>query len=836
MLRNPPATDVWGESVLSSRRSTARHNRTLVAAFVAAGAISVCQVSAQEPLPDLAQLAQASRTTNFSIPAQPLAQALTALGQQAGIQVAVSAPAVSGKTSTPVSGVMTAEQALQILLSGTGVAYRFTSPTMVTIASGPSASGLTLDPVQVQGSAVPSQAMIDNLPPPYAGGQVATGGQLGLLRNRDVMDTPFNQTNYTAQKAQDQQAKTVREVLIDDPSIRATGSAIGGGAAETVNIRGFSAGGISTYSYGGLYGVLPAWSVMAELAERVEVLKGPSAMLNGMQPDGGIGGTINVVPKRAPDNPLTQFTGTYLSSSQFGGHADVARRFGDDKQFGVRFNGVFLDGATDVRWNSEQRALGILGLDFRGQRARFSADFGYQYQSTNGVVGYLGVANGVPLPWAPSARNNAAGQPWSNLERKDLFGALRGEFDLTDHITAYVAFGAHDSRVGILQSTGITITNLNGAATAAAPYNYSRYDTFRTAEAGLRALADTGPIGHELALTATMYEVEGGTGVARSAAYATNVYNPTIIARPNIATPAANRTSVSSLTSFGVADTLSAANKRLQLTLGARLQRVGTINYSAVTGASTSSYEESALSPSVALVFRPWQNVSVYGNWIQGLQPGAIVPANFANAGEVFPPYKSNQFEVGVKVDWGKFTTTASVFQITQPSILANVATNTQYLGGEQRNRGLELNVFGEPIEGVRLLGGAMFLDAVLTKTLGGLTDGWTAPSAPAVQLNLSGEWDLPFLRGATLTGRMVYTSSQYFDTTFPRRSLPDWTRFDLGARYAFENPGSKGNSIVARLNIENLLDANYWQGGDNATVLFLGAPRTFRLSLTADF
>ena len=62
--------------------------------------------------------------------------------------------------------------------------------------------------------------MIDNLPPPYAGGQVATGGQLGLLGNRDVMDTPFNQTSYTAKKAQDQQARTVRDVLINDPSVR----------------------------------------------------------------------------------------------------------------------------------------------------------------------------------------------------------------------------------------------------------------------------------------------------------------------------------------------------------------------------------------------------------------------------------------------------------------------------------------------------------------------------------------------------------------------------------------------------------------------------------------
>ena len=44
---------------------------------------------------------------------------------------------------------------------------------------------------------------------------------------------------------------------------------------------------------------------------------------------------------------------------------------------------------------------------------------------------------------------------------------------------------------------------------------------------------------------------------------------------------------------------------------------------------------------------------------------------------QIFAPYKSTQYEVGVKVDWGKLTTTASLFQISQPSLITNVATNT---------------------------------------------------------------------------------------------------------------------------------------------------------------
>ena len=147
----------------------------------------------------------------------------------------------------------------------------------------------------------------------------------------------------------------------------------------------------------------------------------------------------------------------------------------------------------------------------------------------------------------------------------------------------------------------------------------------------------------------------------------------------------------------------------------------------------------------------------------------------------------------------------SNAVQISQPSIIANTANNTQVLGGEQVNQGLELNVFGEVADGVRLLGGVMFLNAVLTKTQGGLTDGWTAPFSPGAQFNLAGEWDTPFLRGLTLTGRVTYTGAQYIDTTYPRRSLPEWTRLDIGARYALENVRPTGKPAMLRFGVENL-------------------------------
>jgi iron complex outermembrane receptor protein len=792
------------------------------------------EVRAQAELPPA--LAQA-REFDFSIPPQPLTGALASFGRQSGMQVSVDGDVSRGVSSPGVTGRMMAEQALDRLLGGTAITYRMTGSNTALLqrrsgAAVPSDT-VQLDPVQVQGNTVPAQALIDYIPPPYAGGQVATGSQLGLLGNRGVMDTPFNQTSYTAKKVQDQQAKSIRDALADDPSVRGyfPDGSIGN---DELRIRGFTVAGAAT-AYNGLYGILPYSSIMPELAERIEVLKGPSNMLNGMAPQSTIGGTVNVVPKRAGAEPLTQLTAGYASDAQFSGHADISRRFGPDNEFGVRFNGVFKAGQTAVAGNSDQRGLAILGLDFRGDRVRFSADLGYQSQTIGGMIPYIALADNVPLPYAPDARKNW-GQPWGLIDRKDLFGVVRGEFDLTDNITAYAAFGAHDWRLGIVSGGPIvTVDNFYGNGTAT-PGNINQYYQFLTGEVGVRAVVDTGPIGHEFAVSGTIFEQATGIASVNGSTYNTNVYNPSIIAQPAIPTGAANKTGTMTLNSLAIADTLSAADKRLQLTIGARLQQVRSANFNGITGVKTTEYDQSAISPSVALVFKPCERVSLYGNFIQGLLPGVVVPAPFANAGEVFPPFKSTQVEAGIKVDWGRLTTTASLFQISQPSILINVANNTQFLGGEQVNQGLELNVFGEVAEGVRLLGGVMFLNAVLTKTQGGLTDGWIAPFSPGAQFNLSGEWDTPFLRGLTLTGRVTYTGAQFIDTTFPRRSMPEWTRLDVGARYALENVRPTGKPAVLRFGVENLLDNDYWASGGNVFTLALGTPRTFRVSLSADF
>src|SRR5579871_246607 len=137
------------------------------------------------------------------------------------------------------------------------------------------------------------------LPADYAGGQVARGGRVGLFGNLDIMDTPFNGTNYTAEFIRDLQARSVADVVWNDPGVRVARGF--GNFQELYVVRGFPVYS-DDVAYNGLYGLLPRQFVAAEFLERLEVFRGANTFLNGAAPAGsGVAGEFNLVPKRAPD-------------------------------------------------------------------------------------------------------------------------------------------------------------------------------------------------------------------------------------------------------------------------------------------------------------------------------------------------------------------------------------------------------------------------------------------------------------------------------------------------------------------------------------------------------
>ncbi|PVY62586.1 iron complex outermembrane receptor protein [Pusillimonas noertemannii] len=684
-----------------------------------------------------------------------------------------------------------------------------------------------LPAVVVQGS----QAN-DPLQPVYAGGQVAQGGGLGMLGAGNVMDTPFSTVNYTSELIEDIQARTLADIITNDASVRTTTST--GGFGEDFQIRGFSVG-TGDVGMNGLYGLLSANRLPLEFIERVEVLKGPGTLMRGIPPNGSVGGSINVVTKRARDEPLTRLTTTYTSKANLGAHVDVSRRFGENNAWGVRFNGVLRGGEASIDDGKQNLGLGALALDYRGARLRWSLDAIYQDEEVDDFRSQIGFRPDITeIPAAPDGR--IAFYPGTTLTQRDKTIASRLEYDITDHITGHFALGYRDNvvkQVFPISVDPLTLARQGVDADGNFGVMNSYYDSYSktfSGDVGLQARFDTGGIGHTLSLAATRLSQETGNAYSPGTiAVPSNIYDPVPLPPNSPVRNSMERASETTLDSIAIADTLSFVQDRVLLTVGARKQTVEVDSYSTATGAKTGTYKADAISPVAGIVVKPLDNVSVYGNFTKGLTRGTVVSPMYANAGEVLSPYKSKQYEAGVKVDWGHITTTAAVFQLARPAAQADDANVYGYFG-EQRNRGLELTAYGELQPGLRIMASAAFTQGKLTKTQGGINEGNTAPGVPRRTFNLGLDWDTPWVEGLSLNGRVSHTSSTYISAE-NTLSLPAVTTFDVGARYRTR---VAGKTVVFRANIDNLTDKKYWlASGSFATN---AAGRTFMLSATVDF
>jgi iron complex outermembrane receptor protein len=721
--------------------------------------------------------------------------------------------------------------ALGALLLAAGLAQAQTAASTAADAA-PAQNGIAT--VVVTASA---DASAQGLPAAYAGGQVARGGRLGVLGNVDIMDTPFNTTNYTQALIQDQQARSVADVVQNDPSVRVARGF--GNYQELYVIRGFAVNS-DDLAYNGLYGLLPRQFVASQLLERVEVFRGANSFVNGAAPGGGgIGGMINLVPKRAPNAPLNQVTVGVDDGGQAYIATDVARRFGEGDRAGIRVNAVRSAGETPI--DREQRALSVLsvGLDYRGDHYRVSADVGYQdHKLTNGRPSVT-VGAGLKVPSAPDGDSNF-GQPWTHSNEHDTFGTLRGEVDLAPDVVAWAALGAREGRESNVLATPTT-TDDNGGTTMARADN-ERKDNVRTGEIGVRGDWRTGPVKHTISATASAFELKSDNAYAFGSfsGVPSNLYSPIDTApQPNnffvggvLSAPKLTQKSI--LSSYAVADTLSMLDDRVLVTVGLRHQRIKAYGYDYNSGVENSAYDASANTPVAGIVYKPMKNVSIYANYIEALQQGPVAAGtDVINQGQVFAPYTSRQKEIGVKYDAGKVGMSAALFTTAQP--LGYVQDRVFGINGEQRNQGLELSVFGMPLRGLRVLGGLTLLDTEQRRTAGGVNEGKDAIGVPDTQLNVGVDWDVPQVTGLSLNARTVYTSKQYADAA-NTQALPSWTRLDVGASYLTR---IANRDVTLRARVDNLFDRNYWAsagGYPGFGYLVLGAPRTLAVSATVDF
>ncbi|MCE4063445.1 TonB-dependent receptor [Pandoraea sputorum] len=748
----------------------------------------------------------------FDLPAQPLDQALSAVARQSGAQIIFATDAAQGRKAPTLKGNYSVSEALKRLTDGTGL-----------VVESSSERGFVVRQPATQGQAADSQIRLAETnvfasrPSLYA----SEGVSVGALGTKRPEDLPFSIQSYNSELMNSQDARTLMDVLKNDPSIQ---DATQAGAYETVRIRGFFVDWTNTVRRDGM-SVAPYYEIPLENVEQVDILKGPSGFLYGINSPGG---TINYVIKRPTRDRFTTIKTGVRDHDGYYASVDTGGPLVDGK-IGYRFT-VAGEKTGDFGHNLDVSRKFISGaLDFGiTPDALLQVNFDYQQrkQAAQPAIGpYLD--GQLPAPVDPRV---LLGQPWLQYETKtyNIGADFNYKFNDKWKFTTRVA-QSYNARVAAFPDIYNVATNgniLSGDIYLNPDQNFRVLST----DTYVSGNFDTGPVKHQMVAgvsTRNFQAVESGFTVLPTTVG--NIYNPVYSPEPSNLTFPKKNFSKNYQPSVFVSDIVSLTS-RLDVMLGLRHVNYRNDSYPA-KGAATSQ-EASINAPSFGVTFKLTPAISTYASYAEGFeQPG---PAGYDtnNAGENLPPLKTKQYEIGLKsAVTPDLLMTAAAFRLEKTLQYRN-SDNFTVQGGKQRHTGIEVTANGRLTRDLSLIAGAAYLHTEADNPADPGVSGKQIADVPKFQANLFLDYRVPVVQGLSLNGGAYLVGRRPLNAQ-NTSWMPGYVRFDAGAKYR-----TKLASVPTTfaLSVQNLTDRRYWAAGDpDINGAWAGKPRTFWLTAQFD-
>ncbi|QCE34882.1 TonB-dependent receptor [Acetobacteraceae bacterium] len=669
--------------------------------------------------------------------------------------------------------------------------------------------------------------------------EVTLGGDLGLLGKGRALDTAFNVRSYTADAIANVQPETLADVLKNDPGVRTTYGY--GNFSEVFIIRGFPVVSDDVLM-NGLYGIAPRQMVAPQLYGGVQLLMGASTLMYGAAPGGSVGGAIDLSFKHAGKKPNFDVTGGYGSFGSGNGAIDMGKRFGHHQEWGVRMNFAGSDGEDSI--HNEGRHSVALGLDVDyhnvSNTTRMTWDMNYQNMGVTWGRPEVIVGPSVTVTPQPVGAAYNYGQKWDYEQTDYIFGEMGLEHDFGKHLTGYLKFGGMTGNEAGQYDTPTLTNGVTGAATILASYVPTVLSN-KSFAGGVKGDFRLGGIKNKWNFAGNaLWEDQYSAYAFSNGKLPGNIYHqsqeslpPEGIIGGDLSNP--GKTISTNLYGIAFADTASFWKDKFAITAGFRWQEFNDTNYHYTdagvpgTGSVSAHYNKGAITPAVTALFHVNKNTSLYFNWVQALTQGPMAPSGgVKNQSEIFSPYRTNQYEAGIKYDTRRFGASLDFFQMEK----ANAYTNAEdyfVVNGLQQNQGIEIGINGLILPHLRFTGGATLIRSVQSDA--GPNAGKGTMGIPNYNFNGNIEADVPWLHGATFIAGVDSTGSQWVNSNNTLK-LPGWTILNLGVRHTFK---IASHSLTARFNVNNVTDANYWSSSYGG-YLQMGLPRTFQFSMTANF
>lgn len=785
----------------------------------------------------------AAAPMTINIPAQPLGQALNELARQANLQMSFPAALVAGKTAPTVSGTLTTQQALDRLLAGSGLIARQDGASVVVNAppSRSTDSAQTLAPINV----------IANVDIPLAlqqeRGYRSQRSAVSGFRAQDVLDTPFSVATFSAEVIEDQQAKSLADVIRNDPSISLAGDPHW---FERVNVRGFNLSTNAVYRDG--LSINDQGSIALENKAAIEVNKGLSALRYGATSPGG---TINYVVKRPTLEPLRMVGLNANDDGGVGVRADLSGRFGKDAQFGYRINAAaeelrsyvkpfkgdkqFVSGFFD--WQISDRLT--LELDLEHQRLdKLSLRGPFLWWWGWGEDGAAVAA--AQAAFDRLGPDTYATQKWAMEPNEQTYIVARASYQINDEWKIRLA--AHRSELWRDQNSSSVwdVVSPNGDYEADIFYSPDQERNNTAYQLVFEGDVTHGSMRHELAFgyDQVQRDMTFPDGVYDSIGF-DNIFNPVGMPRPGVGPADAGPSYLANRSrqrSFFVTDNFT-INEHWGVFSGLRHTTIQQFSGGSATQRPSKSYDQSVVNPTFGLIYKPTPTSTLYISYAEGIEQGGVVGLGgatpYTNARAQLPPLESRQYEAGWKWELNSETMlTAAVFEIDKGLEIDRNngnGTRTRVQDGRQVHRGVEFTAGGQLSPNLRMIAGVAYIDAKIEKTSNAALRGKTPQGIPEWQANLYADYSLnAWIPGLSVNGGVYYGGRKSID---PGNLwfADSYVRLDGGIKYVQRFAG--GQQATYRLSIENLTDKRYLSNTTFGALQF-GAPRTVRLSANLSF
>ena len=665
---------------------------------------------------------------------------------------------------------------------------------------------------------------------------------LGPLGSKDRLETPYSTTTVTHEMIDNQQAKSVSELLKYSPSTQM--QARGGMDVGRPQSRGMQGSVVSNSRLDGL-NIVSTTAFPVEMLERLDVLNSLTGALYGPASPAG---QFNFVGKRPTEQTLRRVTLGYQSRNAWSGHIDLGGHFDDENKFGYRLNLLDEEGEGNVDDSTLRRKLVSLALDWNispGTQLQLDASH-YEFLQKGYVSGFS-YGTGIDLPKAPNPNNKNYTLPTTgnDLTTDTISSHLIHYFDNSWSMTAGVGYQQADRA---MRTVSNTLTSNSGTI--------SRSVTDSAAAGRFRVLSnmltlnghvDTGSIGHDLAFATSGYvwSIYSAKGSSQRYSLGTsNYYDPSAMQEPGdgriINSGARYRTSVTSQQSVTIGDTLT-FNPRWSAMAYLSQGWLETRSYNN-QAAKTDQVNEDGLSPNLALMYKITPSVMAYISYADSLEQGGTAPTGqgVKNEGTTLDPYRSEQYEIGLKADVNGMNLGAALFRLKRPFAYVDPDDMVYKEQGDQLNKGLELTASGNLWQGLNVYSGVTFLDPKLKNTVSEDTSNKRVVGVPKVQSNLLVEYNLPSMPELVYSANLHYTGKRAANNTNSTWA-GSYTTLDLGTRYS-----TRISNVPAtlRLVVNNVTNERYWasifpgdtDGSGSSASAFAGTAREVRASVTFDF